>query len=62
MNEKEIINLLLQNEIEINNKIHHAISEILRLGSNTERGKKITPNLIESIKYSLDDMEQKLNK
>ncbi len=39
MNTKEVVDLLLTKEIEILNKFHNTISEILRLGYETERGK-----------------------
>ena len=38
MNTKEVVDLLLTKEIEILNKFHNTISEILRLGYETERG------------------------
>lgn len=54
----EIIDLLLSKEIEISNKFHHAISEILRLGYDTERGKEQISDLINSVSYSLEEMKR----
>lgn len=53
----EIINLLLNKETEILQKFYNTISEILRLGYETERGKEQLNKLIESIEYSLDDIK-----
>ena len=58
MNEKQIINTLLNREDEISNKFHQAISEILRLGYDTDRGQEILSNLIMSVKYSLEELER----
>lgn len=58
MNTNEVVDLLLVKETEISNKFHHAITEILRLGYDTERGKSEIPDLIDSVKYTLDDMER----
>lgn len=58
MNDKQLVDMLLNKEVEINSKINNGILEILRLGGNTERGKKIIPDLIEGIKYSLEDIER----
>lgn len=58
MTDKEIISMLLNRNIEINNKISNAILDILRLGYNTERGKQIVPDLIESINYTLEEIDR----
>ena len=58
MKKEEIINLLLQKETAICNRIHNAITEIMRLGYETDRGKEQIPDMIDSIKYILDDIER----
>lgn len=55
MNEKQVINTLLYIECEISNKFHRAISEVLRLGFDTERGQEVISNLVVSVQYSLED-------
>ena len=40
MSTSEVINLLLNKEIEIDNKITNTVSELLRLGYDSERGKE----------------------
>lgn len=61
MNTNQAIILLLNKENEISNKFHHAISEILRLGYETKRGENKIPELIESVKYSLEEIERLTN-
>ncbi|MCM1224310.1 MAG: hypothetical protein NC548_58645 [Lachnospiraceae bacterium] len=46
MKDKDVINFILIEETEIVNKMHHAVSEIMRLGYDTERGKKQVHSLI----------------
>lgn len=58
MSTKEVINLLLNKESEINNKINDVISELLRLGYESERGKKLVKDMRYSIEYSLDEIER----
>lgn len=62
MNSEEIVDLLLSKEIEITNKFHNAVSEILRLGHDTERGKEQIPDLIKSVRSSLDEINRIINK
>lgn len=62
MDTKQVVNLLLNKETEITNKIHQAISQIMRLGYESERGKKEIPDLIDSIKYTLEDLERVVNR
>lgn len=52
MNTKQAVSLLLNKESEISNKFHQAVSEILRLGYDTDRGREQIPDLISSIQYS----------
>lgn len=62
MSDRDIINYLLIKEIEISNRIHNAVTEILRLGYDTERGKSQVPDMIESIEYTLEDIERVVNR
>ena len=62
MSTSEVINLLLNKEIEIDNKIINAVYELLRLGYDSERGKKYISDLRSSIEYSLDEIERILNR
>lgn len=62
MSTKEVINLLLNKESEINNKINDVISELLRLGYESERGKKLVNDMRCSIEYSLDEIERIINR
>lgn len=57
MSDKQIINILLNKENEISNKFHQAVYNILRLGYHTERGQREISDLIESVKYSLEELE-----
>ena len=58
INTKQIINLLLSKENEISNKFHNAINELLRLGYDSERGKGIVTDLIDSIEYTLEEIDR----
>lgn len=62
MSDGEIVNLLLLKETDINNRIHSAITEIMRHGYETERGKSQVPDMIDSVKYILDDLERIINR
>lgn len=62
MSTSEVINLLLNKEIEIDNKITNTVSELLRLGYDSERGKECIKVLRGSIEYSLDEIERILNR
>ncbi len=61
MSTKQVVDLLLNKETEVSNKFHQAISEILRLGYDTERGKKQIPDMISSIQYSLEEIDRIVN-
>lgn len=58
MDDKQIIDMLLNREAEISNKFHNAITEILRLSYETDRGKEVVNDLIESVKYTLEETER----
>ena len=62
MNTKQAVDVLLSREQEISGKFHNAILEILRLGWESDRGKQEINSLIESIEYSLEDMQRILNR
>lgn len=54
----EVVNFLLNKGNEIDSKIINTISEILRLGYDSDRGKEYVKKLLESIRYTVDDMEK----
>lgn len=62
MTTNEVVKLLLNKEIEIDNKIINTVSELLRLGYESDRGKQYVKDLMESIEYTLDDIERILNR
>lgn len=62
MTTNEVVNLLMNKGNEIDNKIINTISEVLRLGYETDRGKECVKNLSGSIEYSLDEMTRILNR
>ena len=62
MTTNEVVDLLLNKGNEINNKITNTISELLRLGYDSERGKNEVKDLRKSIEYSLDEIERILNR
>lgn len=62
MNTNQVIRLLLSKEIEISNKFHNTIEQLLRIGYETDRGKNEIPDLISSIEYSLEEIERIINR
>lgn len=56
----EVVNFLLNKGNEIENKIINTVSEVLRLGYDSDRGKEYVKKLLESIRYTVDDMENYL--
>lgn len=62
MTTNEVVNLLLNKGNEIDNKIINTISELLRLGYDSERSKNCVKDLRDSIEYSLDEIERILNR
>ena len=62
MSTNDVVDVLLNKETEVSNKFHHTISEILRLGYNTERGKDQIPDLIDSVQYSLEEIKRIVNR
>lgn len=61
MNEKQVIALLLNQSEVITGKFNNTINEILRLEYDTERGQELIPDLIDSINYSLEELETTIN-
>ena len=61
MTTNEVVKLLLNKGNEIDNKIINAISELLRLGYDSERGEEYVRDLMDSIIYTVDDIERILN-
>ena len=61
MNEKQVIALLLNQSEVITGKFNNTINEILRLGYDIERGQDLIPDLINSINYSLEELEITIN-
>ena len=62
MTTNEVVKLLLNKEIEIDNKIINTVSELLRLGYESDRGKQYVKDLRDSIEYTLNDIERILNR
>lgn len=60
--DREVVRLLLSKESEITSKIHNSVEELLRLGYFSDRGKDSVFSMINSIRYSLDEMEMLLKK
>ena len=61
MNKKQVIALLLNQSEVITGKFNNTINEILRLGYDTERGQDLVHDLIDSINYSLEELETTIN-
>lgn len=53
----EVVKFLLIKGNEIDNIIINTVSEILRLGYDSDRGKEYVKSSLESIRYIIDDIE-----
>lgn len=62
MDANQVVNLLLNKENEITNKFHNTITDILRLEDNSDRAKELVTDLIESVQYSLEEIERIVNR
>ena len=62
MSDREIVGYILLKETEISNRIHNAVTEILRHGYESDRGKTQVPDVIEAIQYILEDIERVVNR
>lgn len=62
MNDRQIIDMLLNKELEISSKIHQSINTILRYGYDESKCKKEIAYLIETIQYTLDDIVRIANR
>lgn len=62
MKTSQVVNLLLSKEEDIISKIHYAVGEVIRNGYETNRGKEEVVNLVNSIIYSLEEMQNLLSK
>lgn len=58
MSTNQAVDLLLDKQMEVLNKFRNTISEILRLGYETDRGKAEILALISSVQYYLDEIER----
>lgn len=56
----QIVDTLLCKESEITNKFHGTITELLRKGYDSDRGKSLVLSLIDSVRYTLDELETKV--
>ena len=62
MTTNEVVNLLLEKERDIDARIITTVSELLRLGYDSERGKQYVCDTLDSIRYIVDDFERILNR
>lgn len=60
--DKEVIKILLIKQQEISNRFYETITEVMRLGYETDRGKAKVNDLNESVEYILADMQRLLNR
>ena len=60
--DKEVIKILLIKQQEISNRFYETITEVMRLGYETDRGKAKVNDLSESVEYILLDMRRLLNR
>ena len=60
--DKEVIKILLIKQQEISNRFYETITEVMRLGYETDRGKAKVNDLNESVEYILSDMKRLLNR
>lgn len=56
----EAVKIILTKESEIQNRFLSAVSEILRIGYESDRGKKQVKELCESIRDIIDELDSRL--
>lgn len=56
----QIVDTLLCKESEITNKFHGTVTELLRKEYDSDRRKTLVLSLIESVRYTLDELESKI--
>lgn len=59
-NTNQIVDTLLCKESEITNKFHGTITELLRKEYDSDRRKSLVLSLIESARYTLDELESRV--
>lgn len=62
MSESQLVGLLLNKNTEITNRFSETITEILRLGIDSERSKEKIINLLDGVRYSVDELERILRR
>lgn len=62
MNTNQVVDLLLNKELEISSKMHNVVTELLRVDYETERGREEVTRTLDSIRYTLDEIERVLNR
>lgn len=56
----QIVDTLLCKESEITNKFHGTITELLRKEYDSDRRKSLVLSLIDSARYTLDELETRI--
>ena len=56
----QIVDTLLCRESEITNKFHGAVTELLIKEYDSDRRKSIVLSLIDSVRYTLDELETRV--
>lgn len=62
MNTNQVVDLLLNKELEISSKVHNVATELLRIRYESERGRNEVQRCLDSIRYTLDEIERILNR
>lgn len=62
MDNKYVVNYLLDKEVEISNRIHNVVTEILSHEYEKEERKEQVSKMIESIQYILEGIERVVNR
>lgn len=56
VNERNIVSYILTKETEISNLMHGTVTEILRLGIDSERGRKQISDMIKCLESKIEGM------
>lgn len=60
MTNYQAVDLLVREGLEFQSKIGNSITEVIRLGADTERGKEEINSLINQLEYSLENFKNVL--
>lgn len=62
MSKAQLINMILNRSVQIQNRVNNSVDAMLRTKATDESAKAEVKDLIESLRYVLDDMERVIDR